>query len=74
MDLEDVKAFLDQHPHLEIKTPGLYLFLLEADWREKYKISMDEAEYLTGLKITLGLSDSPHTWAYELEQHREEGK
>ena len=46
MNLEDVKDFLKRSPNLEEKKPGLYQFLLEADWREKYKISVDEAEYL----------------------------
>ncbi len=71
MDLEDLKAFLDQHPHLEIEKPGLYLFLLKPDWREKYKIRVKEAEYLAGVKIPLGTINSPHTWIDELEWYRE---
>ncbi len=50
MDLETVKTFFDRHPNLEEEKPGLYLFLLKADWREKYKIRVEEAEYLAGGK------------------------
>ena len=70
MDLETVKTFFDRHPHLEEEKPGLYLFLLEADRREKYKISVDEAEYLARVDILGGANDNPHVWAHELERYR----
>ncbi len=74
MDLETVKTFLDRHPHLEEEKPGLYLFLLDADWRERYRPTVDEAEHLTQIDILGEPSNNPHVWALELERYREERK
>ena len=73
-DWETVKAFFDQHPDREEEKPGLYLFLLEADWRERYGVTMDEAEYLVQVDILGEPGNNPHVWAHELERYRENMK
>ncbi len=72
MDLETVKAFFDRHPDLEEEKPGLYLFLFDADWREIYGVTMDEAEHLAQIDILGEPRNNPHIWAHELERCREE--
>ena len=74
MDLETVKTFFDRHPDLEEEKPGLYLFLLDVDWREIYRVTEAEAEYLVQVDILGGVSGNPHVWAHELERYRENMK
>jgi hypothetical protein len=72
MEWEDVKTFFDRHPNFEEEKPGLYLFLKDADWREKYRVSIDEAEHLAKIKFLGSVNSDPHIWARELERHRGE--
>ncbi len=73
MEWKDVKEFLAMHPNLEEEKPGLYKLLEEAGWREKYKISEDEAEYLVSINIVGERNKAnPIIWAHELERYRRE--
>jgi hypothetical protein len=71
MGLEDVKKFFSKHPNLKEEKPGLHKFLEEADWREKYEVSEDEAEYLVKIDI-IGerIKTNPLIWAHELMRYR----
>ena len=72
MDWEEVKIFLDKHPNFQVEKPGLYLFLNDTDWREKYRVSIGEAEHLAKIKFLGSVNSDPHIWTRELEQHRGE--
>ncbi len=43
-------------------------------FREKYKVSTEEAEYLTGVEIVGPANYSTLAWASELLKYREERK
>jgi hypothetical protein len=71
MDWEDVKQFLSRHTGLEEEKPGLYKFIEEADWRERYQVTLEEAEYLVTVELIGSSKENPLAWVYELEQYRE---
>ena len=74
MDMEELEEFFKKHPTLKEEKSGLYLFLLEADWRERYKVSMDEAEHLAGIRFSGPATAESYIWARELERYRGQRK
>lgn len=69
---DELKLFFEKHPNLKEKKKGLYGLLLHPYLREKYKVSIEEAEYLVEVEVTEGDPNSSLTWARELIRLREE--
>ena len=72
MEWDKLKAFFKKYPYLKEEKPGLHKFLLHPYLREKYQVSMDEAEYLTGIETMGEANANPLAWARELKRHRGE--
>ena len=70
MEFEDVKKFFSKHPNLEEEKPGLYKLFEEADWRERYQVTLEEAEYLVTIQLVGSSKENPLAWVHELEQYR----
>ena len=70
MEWEELKVFFEKHPHLKEKKPGLHKFLLDPYLREKYQVSLDEAEYLAGIEVKEQENASSFAWARELVRYR----
>ncbi len=70
MDWEEVKAFLDKHPDVEVEKPGLYIFLTDIDWRTDYPVDIGEAEHLAKIKFLASVNSNPLTWVRELLRYR----
>lgn len=68
---DELKTFFKKYPNLKEKKKGLYGLLLHPYLREKYKVSIEEAECLVGVELTEGEPDSPLAWARELIRLRE---
>lgn len=71
MDLKELKVFFKNHQYLEEEKPGLYRLLMDPYFREKYKVSMEEAEYLTSIEIVGPANYSTLAWAGEVLKYRE---
>lgn len=74
MDWEELKVFFEKRQYLKEEKPGLYRLLMYPYFREKYEVSLEEAEYLTGVEIAGPANYSTQTWAGELLKYREERK
>jgi hypothetical protein len=70
VEWEELKAFFEKHPHLNEKKPGLHKFLLDPYLREKYQVSLDEAESLAGIEVKEQENVSSFAWARELVRYR----
>lgn len=70
MEWEELKALFEKHPHLKEKKSGLHKFLLDPYLREKYQVSLDEAEYLAGVEVKEQENASSFAWARELVRYR----
>lgn len=74
MEWEKLKIFFTQYPDLKEDKPGLYRLLMYPFFREKYKVSMEEAEHLAEVEITGPANASTLAWTGELLRYREKQK